>query len=545
MAKGRSVTYTYNLKDKFSKSFRKFKVGMKRQRRLFKRNKDAAKAYSRQMDKVKNSIKNFGSSIFGALGATAGMALALIGAVRAASNFADSMSDVNKVMDLKQKGQFGQFRKDILKMAPVLATMPSDLAKMAYQGAKVGVAKKEMAGFLRVVVKTKAAFDMTAETAGSAIGDIKAKLGLSIGDSEKLLSQVNYMADTTRANGRNMLDIIARVSARFKLMKFDSSQIAAFAAAADMISVSSELAASGMRMAFRRLSTSPIYAKKFHKAPVETFMSILDSLKKMDPAMRAIKVKKLFGDEAGEFVVSAVENIKAFRDNLKAAKTDAALKSMDKEFAAFLKRSSTGFLQLKIKFMKIFIKIGDILLAWFEANKGWINWIIDNIGDLVNNYSWVIEIAMIMAGVFMTIIAVVLIYIGVMSILTMITTAFGLASLAALWPIILVIGAIVLVVYGLYKAYQYFTGNSAKGVDKLTESMKKLNATRESQKFGSMYAGKGVQNSYKTEMMRRQQTNVSGEINVSADKGSTITKNKINIDQGSNTDFDFYTQGIN
>ena len=529
-----TASYILNLKDQFTGKAAAIVRAYKKIDQETKKNTRSAKAYAQRLHKLKKEMADTAKTSM-----KAGLAVGSAGmlyAANKASEFSDAMADVDKVMDLTQKGTFKRFRKTIMDLAPELATMPADLARMAYQGAKVGVADAEMKKFLVTVTKTKSAFDMTAEAAGAIIGDIKAKLNISISDTEKLMSRVNYMADTTSASGNRMLDIIARVSGDFALMKFDTKEIAAFAASADQIETSSELAASGLRMAFNRLQQSPIYRRDFQKRPVETFLGILETLKKMDPVARNLKIKKLFGDEAGKFIKKAVVNIKKFRDNLKGAASDNAIKSMDKEWQSFINRSSTGFMQIRVKLMKLVIKVGMIVLEWFNKNKKAINGIIDAFSGWIERNKTLIPIVMgLIAGlvIFVVIAKMLSIIIGA---LTIVVGVFGSTAMIAFLPIIAVIIAIVGVLYIMYKIWSTISGDTIQAIDDMENKVKSLVNTQN--KAGQEpYVGKGVTSTYKAEMLKRNETNVNGEIVVRAEPGSQVTKKKIKANTGSNTRF--------
>jgi TP901 family phage tail tape measure protein len=423
-------------------------------------------------------------------------------------------------------------------MSVPLATMPEDLAKMAYQGGKLGIkAGKGMTGFLEVVSKIKAGFDMSATEAGTLVGDIKAKLGLGVAGIKKLMSQVNYLADNTSADGAKMINVIQRVSSEFSLMKFDTLEVAAFAGAASQIKVSAELAATGLQMAFTKLQQSPIYQQQFQKTPVKTFMTLLKSLRQMDAIARNTKIQKLFGVDAGKFIMGAVDKIGLFEEALTKVKDKKALKSLDKEFANFLKRSSTGFLQLKIKFTKIFIKIGDVFLRFFERNKAVINSAIDGVSEWIEANGNIIPIVLGIIAVVTVLGAAVLAFAAIMAVLNIAMGVFGTIVMIAFSPITLAILTIIGIAYILYKIISGITGKSITGIDKAVASAKRLQESQNNMQ--NVGFGKGINNSYKTEMMKKSDVNISGEIGVKADKGSQITRNRININQGSNFAVDF------
>lgn len=345
----------------------------------------ASKAISKSMDKVNASASRLGkglTSLTGMLGGavTAGaLTMGMWSAAKAASAMADSMQDVKRVTTVSDVELDGLKRRfiDLSKVTGVAAT---DLAKIAFEGGKIGVTKDKMEEYVNMVMKTGGAFDVAQSEAGRAIGQIKTKLSLGMGDTETLLQRVNFLADNTAATGAHMLEIIERTSGSLKTLRMPTEVIAGWSAFANQIEVTPELAASGINMMTKRMMKMPGMMEKMLKDPQNAIQDFLGQIAAIPELERSKVVFKLFGDEAGKFVLKATTNMGLLKDSMDKAMSKEALGSLDREWANILGRASQKALMLRAAATGAAIALGDKLLAVFVKIQPMLMRLVDDFG---------------------------------------------------------------------------------------------------------------------------------------------------------------------
>jgi len=325
-------------------------------------------------------MANFGS-VIGTAAATA----ALWAFVKAASALDDKMADVQRSTGLTGAA-LGKMRAKIVAVSVASGKSALGLADIVYQGGKLGIANDQMDAFLSTVMKTANAFDMLEGAAAEDIGKIRDNLTLSMKATEDFMSQINFLADNVSANGAHIIEIVKRTSGTMKTLNVPTDVIAGWAAFGDQITVSPELAASGINMMMSRMMKMPGMMQKMLDDPKKAALKMLKDLSKLEDVERATKIFKVFGQEAGKFVISAVSKIDLLDKAFELSSSHEALESMNKEWEVYMKRSSTagkrvveifkavsrsigtGFIKLFDKYSDKILKLSKSILVFVKNN---------------------------------------------------------------------------------------------------------------------------------------------------------------------------------
>ena len=347
-----SVSYIYELVDKFSGPASKIERKTQRLKRSVNR---AAASMRKNMQNFSDSTANAQNAI-GSLGA----AVAVEKLVSSSLEMEDALADIARVSDLSGDS-LGRFRTEIETLSDKLGKSSVGLAQIAFEGKKLGTTDDNLLKFVNNVVKMAVAFDMAESEAGKAIGSIKSKVNLSIEDISKLTDSINFLADNTTANGRNMINIIERISGSMKTINVPPEAIAALASFADQLETSPELAASGINMMMNRMMRMPGMMKKLLSDPLGTVRNELQKLADMPESRRVAVIFKRFGDEAGRFVLKASSGMEKFDDTVNKAFSTGAIGSMDKEMKNRAGRTSTALSVALESMTNTFSRLGDTL----------------------------------------------------------------------------------------------------------------------------------------------------------------------------------------
>jgi len=350
-----TVSYIYEILDRYSVPIQKISKSTKRFAGQARRAQKAVLKMSQKMDNLANKAQN----LQGALGAL-GLGAALKHVISVSSDMEDAMSDIGRVTDVSAAGLL-QFEDQLESMSEKLGKSKRGLAEMAFEGGKLGVSIGNMEDFLMMTSRTAIAFDMLDQEAGRAIGSIQAKMGLMGEESQRLLDSTNFLADTTSANGARMIEIIERLSGTFKLLEIPPEVSAALAGFADQIEVTPQLAASGMNMMIRQMRKMPGMTTKLMTDPIGAINAQLEKMAKMGPELRTKFVQKVFGAEASRFVEKAIANIELFGSTVDKALSPEAAGSMQRELENQMRRSSKAFEIFSTTMTNTFDTIGDVI----------------------------------------------------------------------------------------------------------------------------------------------------------------------------------------
>lgn len=357
---GFSVEYIYRILDQYTGPLNRITQATQRFQDRSKMAEASVHRLSGRLEGISGKLTNFGTVIGGAA-ITAG----IFKFAHSASTLNDAMADVSRVTNLTGPALLAMQEK-LQRLGRATGRSAEGLAAIAYEGGKLGIANEDMVSFVEMVMKTAAAFDMADSEAGRAIGSIRAKLGLSVSSVNELMQRVNFLADNTSASGNSMIDIIERTSGTFKTLGIPTVVTAGWAAFANQVEVTPELAASGLNMMMVRMMQMPGMLNKMLKDPQNAVMDFLKRFEAMPEAKRGAAILKTFGTEAGRFVMKAVANTKLLDSAMMMAGATEALGSMDREFANILARSSTAAERIKQTFIDISRSIGGVFIKVFD-----------------------------------------------------------------------------------------------------------------------------------------------------------------------------------
>lgn len=453
-----NISYIYEVLDRYSAPLQKISQATSRFEQAAERAQNKVRALGARMEEAGGRMANFRSAI-----GAGGIIASLKAVVGQSSAVEDAMGDVRRVMDFASEGEFAQFDAMLTQMSETMGRSKEALASIAYEGGKLGVASGEIGSFIDLVAGAAISFDMLDEEAGRSIGSIRAKLSLGNDAVKGLLDSVNYLADSTSADGAQMIEIIERASGAFSQLKIPPQVSAGFAAFANQIEVTEELAASGLNMMFARMGKSPAMVKKLLADPIGGVRETLESLAKMSEEARMANAYKMFGDEAGRFVLKAASKIELFGDTMEKALGDKAVGSMGREVENVLRRSSTGFKGFQEVLKNTAEDIGDIIkpsaVAMFNKLGDAVVYVREK---LINANPQLVKVATAVLALIAGMAGIGVVAGVAISALGAIATLVG----AITWPIALAVGAVA----ALAAVFAYWTSVGHPVIDVLKET---------------------------------------------------------------------------
>lgn len=300
--------------------------------------------------------------------AAAGMAtLALSIPVNKAIAFETAVTDLDKAFTFGSLGERSAFIDNIKKLGPELGFTATRMSELAFEAGKLGIGAKDAGKFIELAAKASTALDgLPIEEAGQIVGDLKNKFRLGAEGVELLLDSVNTLADNTTANGGQILNVLSRMSSQFDALEFPPELAAGFSAFARQVSVSDELAASGLKQFTQKLVEMGLQAK-LQADPLGTIQGVLAKIQNMAKGDQGSAIIDMFGLEAAPFVTAMVTKTDLLAKTLANVGDKANFAgSMQSEFNR--KQQTTAFRidQVKAKFDLLLVTVGEKLLPTFN-----------------------------------------------------------------------------------------------------------------------------------------------------------------------------------
>jgi len=330
-----------------------------------------SKSASRMAGSIAHNMRNIGMHI-GSVGSKLMNFRTMIGAafaigaikmpVKDAMQFESAMIDVQRVVDFKKPSMIEGFKDTIDKIALKLGKIPKEIAKIGYQGGKLGMKLKELPEFITLASRASIAFDMPEEKSGEYIGGIKTRFKFAMPAIKRMLDSVNYLSDTTSAKGEDMIEILGRVAGSFGMLKGSPEASSAFAAIASQLEWKPERGAMGLNMMIAKLMERPKLFGKFAADPEKFFLKILSSYRKLPKEERGAAAIHDFGKHAGRFVIRLISQPKLVKETFEKSKSLKARNSMLREVNKKLASAQTAWDRLGTVVNIASREIGDVLL---------------------------------------------------------------------------------------------------------------------------------------------------------------------------------------
>jgi len=393
-----NVSYIYQVMDRYSGPLDRISKKSKQFNRILAKSAAQLKKVNGKLAEHRGKILAAGT----AMGAVSVLALKNLG--QAASQAEDKMADLTRVIDFASNKEFAAFQKRIGEVSRPLGVASDDFAALAFETKKFAGNLDKMGVITATgeIIKMAAAWDMNRQAAVEAYGSILNKTGYSLKQMGQLADSINYVGDTTGAQVKNVIRIIARQPAIFG--KFSAQVAAGWGAVTDQLSATPEVGATGFKMLVQRLKQmSPKMAHAMVDDPNKAILGFLKNMQKMPEVTRNAFLFKKFGAEAEPFVSGLIKNLKLVEYTLGKAMDAKAIGSVNAEFAKMQKRSSFLSTVLSAVFKDLRVELGKNLLPHFNKVVMYLSEIgIKAIKFLQANPKWakLISLAIALAVVF-------------------------------------------------------------------------------------------------------------------------------------------------
>jgi TP901 family phage tail tape measure protein len=318
------------------------------------------------LSSAKNKLDGFASSA-GSLAGTIGGALALNKMKTSAFELEKSVVNLNKQFTFANDQALVDFQNKMAGVGSVIGQSKTEMNSLAFEAGKLGIPVEDVDKFAMLAGKVAVAFEDNLGNATGVLADMRTKLGLNNSQLESTLDVVNTLADNTSASGKDILQVVQRLSGTFKSLGVPPEVAASFSAIARQLQVTPELAASGMKMFIQGLQDTKKFAPEIGAALTTDFegtiAKVIDKIRQIPVAARGATVQELFGKEATSFVLNLAKSTDVYTNTLKLAKDQTKVAgSMQREFERATTTAAFAQQQLKADIDNAWADIGTLLL---------------------------------------------------------------------------------------------------------------------------------------------------------------------------------------
>lgn len=288
----------------------------------------------------------------------------LVLATKEAIKYETAQTNIEKALDLSEVAA-GRMTDKFLRAAPALGLLPEEMAKIAVEGGKMGVAAGEVDGFATSIAKVSVALDISAEDSTKAMGKISAAFGMPAVGINQLAADINALDDRIGGVAPEIIDATQRAAAMGKMFGVSASEIGAFASTMNKQGISAERIGTSLNKMFDILNTVRFAAPKtqaalatlgytatdFEKAvgtqgAARATQELLNRVAQLpDKAVRGKVLMDIFGRTAADEIGALVSNFGTLGNALDIVGDKQG--NMNKFNTEFEKRSQTTAFQIK------------------------------------------------------------------------------------------------------------------------------------------------------------------------------------------------------
>ncbi len=345
------------------------------------------------------------------------------------------IGEFNKVVGASGK-ELREFKNYFVELSEQIPLTVTEIAQLSAGLAQMGIPTDQLKEFTKLVAQAAFAFDITAEEAGKAFGEIRNAFGIkTICELRAVGDTINYLSNTMGASAADLVDIIKRVGSAAKLVGLDAKSVAVFAATIREEGYAPELVSSALSVLFQRLATfddklvkvlqtlgwtKQSFQELLKTNPERAIVKLLTALKGLDATKRATLLKELVGTEHFPKIAVLLNNLDKLKGKLSEIGKGAYKGSMEQELLGLLQTTSAQLQLLKNSLQNLAIAIGSILLPPFNLLVKFLKAVITPIANFINAHQTLASV------ILLPIVAIG----GFIALLGILATAFGLVGIA-------------------------------------------------------------------------------------------------------------------
>lgn len=338
--------------------------------------------------------KDVRSNLRGEVMGTAIAAAPAVALGKMAMDYESAWSDVQKVVDFKDKAEEASFQRRIRNQAKNLGVSQTGMTEIVASAGQAGVALDKnnkvdvnaLEKFSVDAAKMAVAFDTDAGTAGETMAKMRSSMKLNQDQMLDLANFINEASNTMAVKPMEAAAIMKRMGANVKLSGFSNNQAAALAAALVSSGDTEETGATAMKNISGRLTKGfsatkaqksalsmlgfnpEVLAKDMQRDAPKTLVRVLEAVNTQSPDQKTAIISQIFGEEVAGSVAKLAGNVGQLQKAFDLAGDSAAYAgSMEKEYQKKAATRAYKMKRLQSSLENTGIALGTMLLPIVDS----------------------------------------------------------------------------------------------------------------------------------------------------------------------------------
>ncbi|MCW8353748.1 phage tail tape measure protein [Citrobacter portucalensis] len=329
------------------------------------------------------------SDIKGQVLGTAAAAAPVVYAAKKAIDYEWAWSDVQKVVNFKDKKEDVDFQHRIQAKAVELGMSQTDMTEIVAAAGQAGVANdkdgnvdtKQLERFSVDAAKMAVAFDSDAKTAGDTMATLRTSLKLNQDQMMELADVINAQSNSMNAKAMVVAGVMRRQGANAELAGFDRKQVVGLASALIASGDTEETGSTALKNITGRLTSGfsasksqrtaldmlgfdpEVLSKDMQRDAVGTLKKVLTVINKQRPDQQKALISSIFGEEVAGSVAKLAGNMELLNQAMDIAndKTKYA-NSMQQEYDKKAETRAQQLRRIQSATERATIALGTLLL---------------------------------------------------------------------------------------------------------------------------------------------------------------------------------------
>ena len=280
---------------------------------------------------------------------------------------------------------YQELRTAIQGLGREIPIATNELAGMVAAGARMGVARKDLIGFVRTSAMLADAFELPSDQLADDMGKIAGLFAIPIPRIGELADAINYLDDNAISKGGDIIDVLRRIGGMAQTLRMPAREAAALGSTFLTLGSTAEVAGTASNAVMRILGAATAQSKRVRAGmssigldpaalqksmandPTGTILRVLDALNKLNSEQRIVAATRIFGAEYGDDIAKLAVGAKEYRSQLALVNSEAAKGSMQREFTARLQTTAAQWQLAKNRASELAVNIGSALLPAVNA----------------------------------------------------------------------------------------------------------------------------------------------------------------------------------
>ncbi len=361
---------------------------------------EETKKYRRQLDGTQGAINNLKKGVPSFVAVSASFAKMAKDAI----DFQSSMVGVAKVLNGTEE-DVKKLSDSIIEMSKKIPLAVTELAQIAEEGAKIGLAADDVERYTEQVAKMATAFDMSTEKSGKSVATMMTIFNTGLEGVAELSDAINHLSNSGASNAEDIIEILTRVGGSAQNFGLAKEEVAALAHSFLELGQSPEIASTSLKNFFVQLSTAEKQGSSFQESlekmgmssvelaqsirdnPQRAIIDFLGSVNKLDDADVTGVLTDIFGRSTQADVASMARNVDGLSKAFGYVGDRAAFAgSVGAEFNKVSQTTESQLTLLKNNVNALSVQLGESLLPIINAGAEGLTGFVQSIQEFSKEY---------------------------------------------------------------------------------------------------------------------------------------------------------------